>query len=493
MMLFRQFLLTSLYLVQLAVSAQFERHALYDYAAPRANPAYFATGTAANLNFLYRNQQSVPGVQTRSAYVAAKYPFLRKNGPWSGLGVELFNGVEGVEGILQTLSLGGGYGLNIPIAKFQSVSVGVSINYLQRSINTAALLTGNQFVEGFGFDPSLNSGENLDVFQVQYLSANWGVRWHSLDRKRRAKNHLGIALYNLNTPSESFIDDDNAALPITFISEGLKRIYESRNWLIALEAYMQSDGISHLWMIGGTSRLDLGALDRSFKGQTSAASLRYLHYRGIQLGIEWENNLFAIATSYELPLGGNAAQSGAFEVGIKLKKQVKAKAKRRQGRSKRLPPAIRKTQEEDDVLTIIGVPDSLGVEESPDAKPNLAAEVDTSKVYVVHIEFGFGSSKPTLERETQVFMAQLAVKLREDPALAIEIVGHTDDVGTRSFNQVLSENRAKAVYNLLIMRGVSFDQMIFSGRGELDPLVANSNELNRAKNRRVEIRFTAKD
>ncbi|MEM9329214.1 MAG: OmpA family protein, partial [Bacteroidota bacterium] len=67
--------------------------------------------------------------------------------------------------------------------------------------------------------------------------------------------------------------------------------------------------------------------------------------------------------------------------------------------------------------------------------------------------------------------------------------GHTDNVGSRSYNQNLSEDRALALFEMLVAMGVEEERMSYSGRGEMDPLVDNDSEENRAKNRRVEINF----
>ena len=493
-MLLRVLLLIAVFLVVYSLNAQYDRYSLYHYTSARINPAYLATGNDAVISFLHRNQRSLPGIEINSSYVSVKYPFVRKNSACSGVGVDFVNSQEGIAGIFQTNAVGAGYGLNIPIRKLHSLSAGLSIHYFQRSINTTELLTGNQYVDGFGFDPTLNPGEELDLYRVQYLSANWGVRWEALDKRRRPQDHFGVALFNLNKPSESFISNKNTRLPIVLIAEGSKRVHESKNWLFDLEAYLQSDAASSLWMVGGSSKVDLASFDRRLRGQSTALYLRYLHFRGIQVGLEWENELFAIASSYELPMTEDVAQNGAFEIGLRLKKQVKARNKRRRGRIRRLPPGARRSTSEEDELTIIGTPDSLTAKDIPDTDlVSPIGEVDTSKVYIIHIEFEFASTKPILSRETRSFIEQLAAKLRNDPDLAITIIGHTDNVGTHLFNQQLSEKRASAVYNLLIMRGVSFSQMGYSGKGERQPLVDNTTEQDRAKNRRVEIRFIANE
>ena len=72
---------------------------------------------------------------------------------------------------------------------------------------------------------------------------------------------------------------------------------------------------------------------------------------------------------------------------------------------------------------------------------------------------------------------------------AIEIRGHTDDVGTEEYNLNLSEKRAQAVRTYLIQKGCSSDKITAKGYGEKKPEDSNQTMQGRAKNRRVEVRF----
>ena len=69
----------------------------------------------------------------------------------------------------------------------------------------------------------------------------------------------------------------------------------------------------------------------------------------------------------------------------------------------------------------------------------------------------------------------------------IDIIGHTDSMGSEEYNQGLSERRAMAVKEFLVSAGISSDIIDVSGRGESEPVASNDTEEGRAKNRRVEI------
>jgi outer membrane protein OmpA-like peptidoglycan-associated protein len=100
----------------------------------------------------------------------------------------------------------------------------------------------------------------------------------------------------------------------------------------------------------------------------------------------------------------------------------------------------------------------------------------------------FTSGEYKLTPEAQSKLAMIADTLRPQ-AQSHEIVveGHTDSKGTPSSNQLLSENRARAVMEYLISRGVPATAITSVGVGQVRPMADNSSAEGRANNRRVEI------
>jgi outer membrane protein OmpA-like peptidoglycan-associated protein len=102
------------------------------------------------------------------------------------------------------------------------------------------------------------------------------------------------------------------------------------------------------------------------------------------------------------------------------------------------------------------------------------------------ITFETGKADITPE-SAQILMKSL--KTAETyPEIIVEISGHTDNVGSSSSNQKLSQKRADAVRSWLISKGVSPDRMISKGYGEDSPRVPNDTEENRRMNRRIEFK-----
>ena len=75
--------------------------------------------------------------------------------------------------------------------------------------------------------------------------------------------------------------------------------------------------------------------------------------------------------------------------------------------------------------------------------------------------------------------------------MQIEIGGHTDGKGSDGYNQRLSENRAKAVVDFLVSKGIDIKRLKYKGYGKSMPVATNDTDEGRALNRRVEFRILA--
>ena len=107
-------------------------------------------------------------------------------------------------------------------------------------------------------------------------------------------------------------------------------------------------------------------------------------------------------------------------------------------------------------------------------------------VVLKNIFFDFDRSE--LKPESYVELDRLADYLNHNN-VRIEIGGHTDDQGSDEYNDRLSENRAKAVYDYLISRGIPASRLSYAGYGKRKPIADNSTEAGRAENRRTEFRI----
>ncbi len=103
----------------------------------------------------------------------------------------------------------------------------------------------------------------------------------------------------------------------------------------------------------------------------------------------------------------------------------------------------------------------------------------------------FEFDKSTILQQSYFELRSLISLLETYPNMRIEIRGHTDGKGSDSYNQRLSENRAKAVTDYLISKGISEKRLQYKGYGKTMPIDTNDTEEGRANNRRVEFNITA--
>lgn len=88
--------------------------------------------------------------------------------------------------------------------------------------------------------------------------------------------------------------------------------------------------------------------------------------------------------------------------------------------------------------------------------------------------------------EAEIILDDVAQWLRDNPTISVEIRGHTDAEGSEEANMTLSQQRAEAVKEYLILQGIGPDRLTTKGFGESWPVEVNDTEKGRARNRRIE-------
>ena len=100
----------------------------------------------------------------------------------------------------------------------------------------------------------------------------------------------------------------------------------------------------------------------------------------------------------------------------------------------------------------------------------------------------FETGRWEILKESEYELNKVVELLEKNPALKIELGGHTDNVGRPEDNQRLSEQRAKAVYDYIVGKGVAANRLTYKGYGETQPVATNDTEEGRGENRRTEIK-----
>lgn len=105
---------------------------------------------------------------------------------------------------------------------------------------------------------------------------------------------------------------------------------------------------------------------------------------------------------------------------------------------------------------------------------NITFDVDSAKV-----QSGFNET-----------LVSVGLVLKKFDKTIVDVYGHTDDTGSDSHNQDLSQRRAVSVATILANQGIDQRRFYIEGKGEGDPIASNANEAGRSQNRRVEIQIS---
>lgn len=134
--------------------------------------------------------------------------------------------------------------------------------------------------------------------------------------------------------------------------------------------------------------------------------------------------------------------------------------------------------------------DADGVVDSKDNCPNTGRNFTVDyegcpKVATLNLTFKTG--KYDLSRDIMLQLEDFADFLNNNIGYELIIYGYTDNAGDQELNQILSQNRANAVENGLILYGIDSMRITSVGRGQEMPIADNTTKEGRAKNRRIEV------
>ena len=106
----------------------------------------------------------------------------------------------------------------------------------------------------------------------------------------------------------------------------------------------------------------------------------------------------------------------------------------------------------------------------------------------MQVYINFDTGKATLQPSAELVLRDLLAALNGRPELRVDLIGHTDAVGSASHNQDLSARRAGTVLTWLVQHGIVPSRLHSGGRGSTEPIADNKSELGPALNRRVEVK-----
>ncbi len=124
-----------------------------------------------------------------------------------------------------------------------------------------------------------------------------------------------------------------------------------------------------------------------------------------------------------------------------------------------------------------------------------AEVIDAGEGLIVKFDSGilFDFNSSDLKANARTNIQNLAATMKNNPETNIMVIGHTDNVGSDSYNYDLSERRAGAVRSYAVAQGISASRLTTVGKGETEPIADNTSDAGRSQNRRVEIVIVAND
>ena len=133
--------------------------------------------------------------------------------------------------------------------------------------------------------------------------------------------------------------------------------------------------------------------------------------------------------------------------------------------------------------------DGDGVLDSDDLCPDTptGAKVTAEGCWIL-TGVNFDTGKWDIRPEARAILDEVVVVLKNNSGLKVQVQGHTDNVGSASYNKQLSENRAKSVRQYFIDKGVEPGRLQAAGFGLSRPMYSNDTKEGRAKNRRVQLK-----
>lgn len=484
--------------------AQYFQFSQYNFTPQRVNPALVATSDFAQLAFVYRNQGTDGGFRLTSNSLNAMYPILSRQGNrWSGIGISLLDDRSGQAGIFSTQEAGVSYAINIALTSRQSLSLGTRVLYQGRRINLEGLYTGSQYIQDRGFDESISPGENFGELKSDYLTFSLGLHWQVEDDDESIIGYWDISFFDLNRPEESFI----TAWPLnpTLVAAGGLRVYRGKQLSILPQVLYTRSASNNMVNAGAIFRYDLMASTRDNRYLDLRSS--FVFGRSAILGLQYHNDRMGLGISYDFPFFyQNVANTGAIEVGIVLKKEVARKKKGRKSgkessgqKSKRLaasvgvkkpaPTAKSSSSVKKDSLSSTTMSERLKQKQDSVTAQGSAGLIrhDPLILEKATLRFNFEFNSAEASSDAREYLDQLAKALVDNHDLRLQLVGHTDNVGSDKFNIRLSLERAQAFKDYLVKAGVEPARITVEGKGLREPLNDNATPEKQALNRRVEM------
>jgi type IX secretion system PorP/SprF family membrane protein len=469
------------------ITAQYYYYSQYEQTPLNINPALLSTEKDIKLSLLYHQNELWKDLNMKNFQMSLIYPLsLVKNERIPqriGLSINYDN--TGKRGLINCTGGSLAFTQGVTINRWSVLSAGLQASFFfYNNSNPGNYTTGSQWVNGTGFDPSQGIAENINFETVKLFTVNTGINWNITDGSK-PKGNLGVSVYYLNKPIYSFLNENNK-LDSKYIIHGNYRLFKINSLSISprmLLVYQNVNIISFGTLFNYSFKSDNPFLAIRDCNLQLGLDYRYDHSGIMSFSIEQTKYIFGI--SYTMGLNSNKVYSNYgsnIEICFALKFH---KNRKRTGNPNEYN--IGETR----LIFNKGVDNVNNGENNKQNNINNYRSdtvVVTGEKYHVQLrqDFKFKFNDATLTSDAQLYLDDLAKMLKQNQDLKVEVIGHTDDVGTEDANLKISGQRAKIVIDYLVSKGIKQTRLKLTAKGKSEPLVSNNNEDNKAKNRRVE-------
>ena len=468
------------------------------------NPASPALRDEAALMLSYRNQQSGSQLNIQTASLNGMLPFYNKDKSIrrGGAGFGLMREKAEDLGSVVNQQAFGSIAYNLPFIRKSTIALGAQGAFGQQSFGLENIATGSQWVKNTGYDPSAGTGENFNQERGNYWSLGAGFLVYKANEDGEIRYQLGASANHLNRPEISFING-NVHQQVNYRAQASYSVPAGRKFSLIPEVNWQQQGARQLLGIGSVLKYKFEN-DNPFD-PLGSGSLNFLARTNINeavvFGLQLHQPGYIVGFSYDWGFSSSRFSGPGYhatEFGIALRKAIGRKPKATIIQSQSVgeirefytekEKAIAENESADGRTSTEG--ESTGGANSGGGAKGVAAAGTEYKGEGVQFElkkdFKFAFNKAELNPEAKLYLDDLYELLQNNAHMKLKVVGHTDDIGTRKANKQVSEQRAQAVQEYLLSKGLEADRISAEGKGAAEPLLPNDTDENRSKNRRVE-------
>lgn len=238
-----------------------------------------------------------------------------------GYGGYIINNKAGV-GAFNSLSavLSGAYDISIDPEKKHHFTTGVQLGLIHKSVNVSKLSFDNQYstANGGGFNSSISSDENFQKTSYTLPESSFGIYYYNEDKTKKYNPYLGISVFHLTSPTETFFGLENSLPRRVVVSGGTK---------IKIDALTSIEPNILFMKQAKNTEINIGALTYYYLKETNAYFFIGPYYRHNQAlifhtGILYNEYSFSMSYDIDLtPLKSISHGRGGVELSITYKRQ----------------------------------------------------------------------------------------------------------------------------------------------------------------------------